>query len=148
MVKKQICDQLKGPDSRRNKKHECSLGYKSFSWVEAVSYWWRNIIAGSLYQKKKILPYYCNLFFSFLKCRGLWRGYVTKQVLYMANSEYIHSEYIYSIYIFYTQEYKVASYKRGQVASPEDEKQGNKSTLSQCLLPTISALTCDRAYRF
>jgi len=30
--------------------------------------------------------------------------------------------------LFYTHECKVASYRGGQVASPEDEEQGNKST--------------------
>lgn len=51
--------------------------------------------------------------------------------------------------LFYTQEYKVASYKEGQVVSPEDEEQWNKNTSSQYLLPTqISALSCGRAYLF
>lgn len=53
-MKKQICDRLKGPDSRTNKKHECSLGYKRFSWVEAVSYWWSNINLLGLSIRRKI----------------------------------------------------------------------------------------------
>lgn len=38
-----------------------------------------------LSEKKNNLPYYYNLFFSFLECRGFWLGYVTKQPLCMAN---------------------------------------------------------------
>lgn len=86
MLKIHICGRMKGPHSRTNKKHEHSLGYKSFSWAEAVSYWWSNTnLLGVSIRKKNNLPYYYNLFFSFLECRGFWLGYVTKQSLYMAN---------------------------------------------------------------
>lgn len=69
MLIKQICDRLKGSDSRINKPHESRLGYKSFSWVQGILYWWSNIdLLGLSIRKKGFCLIMATFFFSFLEC--------------------------------------------------------------------------------
>lgn len=100
-------------------------------------------LAGSFYQKKNFCLITTTFSCHSLNPEGLDKVVLQNSLCIWQTQSKLESS------LFYTREYKVASYKGGQVASPEDEEQGNKSTLYQYLLPTYtSALTCGRVYLF
>lgn len=78
-----------------------TLGYKSFSWVQVILYWWSNINLLDLsIREKGFYPIMATFFFILWVC---WGGYITRQQLWV------------NLSIFYTQGVL------GQVTPPEDK---------------------------